>query len=129
MGTCCASDYRNSENTKTLFSIFDSEPSVKIHKKVKVTWKDIGPFPLDNLLQENYIAINVHLKIIQRDEVVNNEQYYGQVDNKGKKKGIGRLCIPQQGMYEGEFNKDQIHGFGRYIYPTYEYYEGFWKNG
>ena len=73
MGTCCASDYRNSENTKTLLSIFDSEPSVKIHKKVKVTWKDIGPFPLDNLLQENFININVHLSIIHRDEVVNNE--------------------------------------------------------
>tara|TARA_B110001450_G_C17405844_1_gene393673 strand:+ start:90 stop:284 length:195 start_codon:yes stop_codon:yes gene_type:complete len=64
MGNLCKSDYRNAENTKTLFSIFDSEPSIKIHKKVGVTWKEAGPFPLDNLLQENFISINVHLKII-----------------------------------------------------------------
>mgnify|MGYP003694974549 CR=1 FL=1 len=69
------------------------------------------------------------MKIEEREKVVNNELYFGQVDAKGKKHGLGRLFVLQNGVYEGEFKLDVIHGYGRYIYPNYEYYEGFWMNG
>ena len=31
--------------------------------------------------------------------------------------------------YYGNFENDQIHGFGIYHYPDFSYYTGFWENG
>ena len=77
MGNCCAADTRNSECAKKLIGIFLSEPSIKIHRKTMVTWRDIGQFDLDFLLQEFQVRCNVYLNIVMDNKVVENELYFG----------------------------------------------------
>lgn len=50
-----------------------------------------------------------------------HECYFGQVNEKGQKNGIGRLCRISGEIYEGSFKEDQYHGYGRELTHTYNY--------
>jgi hypothetical protein len=71
----------------------------------------------------------------------NGDIYLGNVDENGKKTGLGKMTfifnkitfinhipnhIYERFVFEGEFFEDQIHGYGKLTYPNDTTYEGYW---
>ncbi|ANQ08390.1 Uncharacterized protein PCOAH_00026340 [Plasmodium coatneyi] len=55
--------------------------------------------------------------------------YIGEVSPNNEKHGLGVIITPDQCMYIGEFEKDQITGFGLYVHFSKSIYVGHWKGG
>ncbi|EUD67145.1 hypothetical protein C922_02295 [Plasmodium inui San Antonio 1] len=55
--------------------------------------------------------------------------YIGEVSPNNEKHGLGVIITPDQCMYIGEFEKDQITGFGLYVHFSRSIYVGYWKGG
>ncbi|KJP90191.1 hypothetical protein AK88_00039 [Plasmodium fragile] len=55
--------------------------------------------------------------------------YIGEVSPTNEKHGLGVIITPDQCMYIGEFEKDQITGFGLYVHFSKSIYVGHWKGG
>jgi len=46
----------------------------------------------------------------------------------GQKNGWGKFKFEEGSFYEGEWKKDQMHGFGKLYYPSGQLaYEGHWN--
>ncbi|MEM6966682.1 MAG: hypothetical protein AAF573_18100 [Bacteroidota bacterium] len=63
-------------------------------------------------------------KIIWQD----GTHYEGEI-SQDQLHGKGRLTVPNQFQYQGDFEKDLPHGNGKIIYEDGSQYEGDWKNG
>lgn len=59
----------------------------------------------------------------------NGDVYEGQVDKNGKRNGYGKLLVKNKYAYEGEFEDDQEHGQGKFVYENGNTYEGSVKGG
>jgi hypothetical protein len=49
--------------------------------------------------------------------------------NSNIKDGVGVMFWPDGTKYEGDFQNDHPHGYGRKIFSNGEYYEGYFQEG
>lgn len=56
----------------------------------------------------------------------NKYNYYGQVTSNDTNQGIGRSCVNDKHIYEGQYSNDNPNGYGRQIWKTGQYYVGQW---
>lgn len=85
----------------------------------------------DKLGQHRYPDAKSLSEVVTKTGYDNKEKYIytGQQDANGNRHGIG-ICVFSIGaIYEGSFERDQICGYGRYIYSHGDYYIGEFKNG
>ena len=54
-------------------------------------------------------------------------EYEGQLSDDGKRHGVGRVIFSSGTVYEGEWQDDKYHGFGKYISSKW-LYEGEWQS-
>ena len=95
-------------------------------------WKEVGPLRLDELIKSGKVGVNENQFDTQQKQATAENQlydYFGQVNEGDKFDGLGRLCIYNKQIYEGQFRNGYMCGFGRCIYDNGEYYEGMWEDG
>ena len=64
------------------------------------------------------------------NELKEESQYVGQVNSNGEKHGIGRNCVKDWGIFEGQWNQDRANGFGRAInLDDLSVFEGYFEDG
>jgi hypothetical protein len=54
--------------------------------------------------------------------------YEGEVDEKGRKDGLGKCSWDNGDFYQGQWKTDEKHGKGIYRWPGGKVYDGEWKN-
>ncbi len=55
-------------------------------------------------------------------------EYEGEVDEKGRKNGLGKCSWDNGDFYEGQWKSDEKHGKGIYKWPGGKVYDGEWKD-
>ena len=89
---------------QSLVLIFKKNPE-KVHRKCLHTWNDLGVFPIETHIIDSKLIYDKKYKLANDPIIQDNEVYHGQTKD-NKKHGIGRLCIKQGGVYEGQFEDD-----------------------
>jgi hypothetical protein len=102
-------------------NLFFTWPSGLDEKEIKV-WYNLGPFYLGDFVRDDKIELDFDLELKKKSE--GGWKYEGQVNDSYQRHGVGRLWNYSQ-IYEGSFKNGKFDGFGRLVYPTGEYYLGF----
>ena len=105
------------------------------------TWQKSKPLNINNLETSGKVTVNKNLKVTQlhSSDYVYNGQVI-KVPNSARRQlaaGTGSHLVSQGigqqygtwGIYEGEFDKGQITGYGRIIMPNENVYVGMVVNG
>ena len=62
---------------------------------------------------------------------IGHVEYTGHLNSHGKMHGVGEFTIvsePGKGdRFQGHFNNDEIHGYGKYAWRGGEHYDGMWE--
>ncbi|GAB66573.1 hypothetical protein PCYB_093580 [Plasmodium cynomolgi strain B] len=80
-----------------------------------------------SLILLKYIILNYQKYILRIGDT--GVVYIGEVSPTNEKHGLGVIITPDQCMYIGEFDNDQITGFGLYVHFSKSIYVGHWKGG
>jgi hypothetical protein len=88
-------------------------------------WRSLGAINIDQYEEQGKVEFDLTL------DVTKNRKYSGQYDVETEMKhGIGRNCIKNCGIYEGQWEKDRAHGYGRAINERdLTVYEGYFEDG
>jgi hypothetical protein len=57
------------------------------------------------------------------------DEYYGQINDKGKKHGFGCFVLANGDYYEGEWGNGRRNGIGGLFFQNGSQYTGCWLNG
>lgn len=115
-----------------LLEIF-SEPPITNHSSVSSLWQSLGPFELQNLLDDEILNFEPALKVEKCQTYDGQYMYNIQKSDsqvfgmKGTQHGIGRQVF-NYSVYEGQFSKNAPNGYGRKIFWTGNYEQGFFKD-
>lgn len=95
---------------------------------VAQTYKDIGAFDYEKLVNEGLMSKKVLRDMYTTNIMVDGSKYAGQFQ-KGRtvKDGIGHIIYPDGALFEGVFRMDDTVK-GRYIFTNGYVYEGQMKN-
>ncbi|KRX02206.1 hypothetical protein PPERSA_04828 [Pseudocohnilembus persalinus] len=58
----------------------------------------------------------------------NGNQYYGQINEQGKRQGKGVFYFKQGDIYFGNFSNNFFHGEGQYCFNNGEFYKGYFQS-
>lgn len=85
-------------------------------------WQELGVLEAEDIIKNASTPIDYHMRVSENDI----KSGFGQVDRNGKLQGIGREV--SDFIYEGQFQNNVYHGWGRFINHTGVFW-GNWNQG
>jgi hypothetical protein len=83
---------------------------------------------LERKMPESDEALLEGLEKVEAVEYQNGDKYRGQLNQHGKRHGVGVYTMKNGTLYRGDFKMGKPHGFGEYKYPNGDVYVGQFKH-